>query len=244
MCWSSISGASALPEDATSERAERLARFEAAIEALDDVDHDWWVLPDLLDASFFDSSRRFAEHLRLTYDVARRTGSPALATFCDLYSGHARMFHDGAVEAARSDYLVAAERARTINDERTLGLALRAIAIASCEINLPRAVDECLQALELLHEVRLTQKTVQVLEALALALAQTWRDEEALVVLGHLERHVPKPYGLETMLGFRDRVVALLASTDEPSHWREHGAALSTRALIDEMLTLSTPVPL
>lgn len=198
--WFNLAGASPLLSASSPEVGDAFRGQRAAVANVADLDYDWMDLVDLVDAA--DEVARPPLLQQLT-EVAARVQAPRLVTFACQYEGHAFVERTPPDFASAIPYYERAlELARNAADVQLEAMSLRAVALATTGLGRADALARCHDALDALYEIRYWQKTWQILDSVALALCRAGRDEDAAVVLGHLDAHVAA-CGLEHHLQFR-----------------------------------------
>ena len=196
-----------------------------------DLERESWALACLADTTNTtqDTStwHEHQRHVARLAETAERTGSPSLQIYAGLYQGHdlmmARPSRPGeAIELYRRSLTTAQE----INELGAEGDCLRSIALAAAALAADAdAAEACRQALTRLYEFRNWDRILQTLESAALTLATLGFAEQAATTLGYLHAHHPA-FGLEIMLGFRERSHDLVAEHEHSERWKARGATL------------------
>lgn len=233
-CWGMFAGASPLVLQQSPAALDAFRHMQAAVADLPDADADWGPLVDLVDASMH-AEATATETYRLTLKaVADRVRAPTLLIFMVFNDGHAlidRSARTPDYSTARVHYERALEMSQDAHRTQLETQAMRAIALTATGSGADDALERCRDALEALHEIRYWQKLWQVLESVALALANTGRTAEAAVVVGHLDAHKPG-YGLEDNLGFRDLARTLVQAAGGHPQSIQRGVQLSAEELV------------
>jgi predicted ATPase/class 3 adenylate cyclase len=236
-CWFMLCGASPLRSKTSREAQNAFQHLQAAVANIPDLDVDWYPLANLVDAALgIDPTAAKAYRQRLT-DVASRVKAPQLICHAALFEGHA-LLGDPVVPdyaAALEHYERALNESRAANDGYVEAIALRAVAMVATGLQRGDALARCHDALDALYEVRLWQKIWQVLDSVVLALARTGRTEEAALVLGHLQAHVPA-CGMEDILRFRSDTVALINGASDHTAALIRGAQLTADEIVAKAL--------
>jgi len=241
-CWGMFAGASPLVLEQSPAALDAFRHMQAAFAHVDDVDSNWGPLVDLVDASMHAEAAAIDPYRQQLHAVAARVRAPTLLTYAVLIDGHS-LIGRAAVEpdfaTARVHYERALDMAQDARHAQFETQALRAIALTAAGSGADDALNRCRDALDALYEIRYWQKLWQVLESVALALADGGRTAEAAVVLGHLDAHMPG-YGLEDGLGFRDLARGLILADGEHARAIERGARLSAEELVTAALGFLT----
>jgi hypothetical protein len=203
---------------------------------ISDLDRNWWALVCLADASMNADLAAMPAVLQQLYEIAARVQCPRLAIMAFEHEGHAHLRTSPPNFAAGiASYEHAAQIARATGDQQSIGLSLRAIAMASTGLDAPDALARCHDALQRLFEVRHWQKIWQILDSVALSLARAGRTTQAAVVLGFLDARTPG-YDMEHGLRFREQARRLVDAAGGHDEAKRLGASMSAETLILEAL--------
>ena len=239
-CWIALAGANDVTAAGSDDSEWAFRGLCAAVDNLEDPDREWWSTICVVDVclwSHMELVDSWSERVRQT---ARRVQSPNLDLWVDYLSGQLCLSSDPPDFAgAMPHYLHSLDRARRIGAPRAIGQALRGVAMASCGLGEGVALARSMEALDSLLQMRFWQKVYQTLESSALALALDAHLDDAAVVLGFLDAEMPQGFGIEASLGFRRRVVDLVASAPRREPMIARGAAMSRDDLVAFVLTES-----
>jgi hypothetical protein len=227
-CWYELCGASPLNDAGTEAVRDAYRHMRRAVDAIDDIEHRWMDLVNLIDAGLEDDPEIGVVRQRLD-QLAGRLGSPRLTGFSLLFEGHSHLLMH-APEAAWSTYSRLREAAHGATDGRMESMAMRSLALVAVLMQRADALERCREALEMLYDTRYWQKLWQTMDSTALALANAGRDEEAATVLGHLDAHMPA-CGWEDTLRFRDLARDAVRS-DAPATAFTAGARMSADEIV------------
>lgn len=168
--------------------------------------------------------------------MAARVQSPRLTLSAGQDDGYACLSASPPdFAAALTAYGHVVEIARATGDLRSLGIALRCVAMASTGLGAADALARCHDALDALFEIRHWPKIWQNLESATLALARAGRTEHAAVILGHLDANTPG-FGLEHELHFRDQARELVEADGGHPAAKLQGAKMSADRLVANAL--------
>jgi predicted ATPase/DNA-binding SARP family transcriptional activator len=201
-----------------------------------DLDREWWILIDLVDAADRLEPALLPDLVDQLVDTAARIGTPSVKVEAALARG--RMFvvsQPPDLSAALTHYTRALETARTSGDRQLEGDCLRSIAFATVGLRRDGGAEACRSALLALYEMRFWYRIWQLFESIALELASTGHVESAGVVLGNLEAKHPA-FGFEHTLGFRQRALQMIRSHAESETWMARGAAMDRHHIVEYAL--------
>jgi predicted ATPase/class 3 adenylate cyclase len=207
-CWYELCGASPLNDVDSADVRDAYAHMRRAVEAIDDIEHDWMNLVNLVDAALSNHDPDLPLIRARLDGLVARLASPRLTSFSLLFEGHENLLLGNAA-GAWTTYSQMCDLARTGGDGRAESMALRSLALVAAWREEPDALARCREALELLYDIRYWQKLWQTMDSTTLALAHADRHHEAATVLGHLDTHMAA-CGWEHRLHFRDRARELL----------------------------------
>jgi hypothetical protein len=229
LCWFAFAGATATIAPGSPVAVAAFQHEVASVANMPDLDHDWFSLVNLTDASLHSDPTATPALRQQVRELAARVQSPRLITFSHQIDGHY------CLSATPPDFAAAIaayeQITETAHDRQFLAIALRCLAMASTGLDAPDALARCHAALDALFEIRYWQKTWQTLESVTLALATAGRTEDAAVILGHLDAHSPG-LGLEHQLHFRDRARELIEADGGHAAARLRGERLSADELV------------
>ena len=235
-CWYAFAGSAA---GVIAGSPEALAAFQhqaAAVANTPDLDRNWWALICLIDASLNADPTATPPLREQLSEIAARVQSPRLTLSARQDDGHACLSASPPdFAAALTAYEHVVEIARATGDLRSLGIALRCLAMASTGLGAADALARCHDALGALFEIRHWPKIWQTLESVTLALARAGRTEHAAVILGHLDAHSPG-FGLEHTSHFRDRARELIEADGDHNAAKLDGAKMSADKLVANAL--------
>ncbi|MEP7203917.1 MAG: NB-ARC domain-containing protein [Ilumatobacteraceae bacterium] len=239
-CWASMTGTGSV-HAVGSETAEwAFSGMSTAVENIEDPDTAgfWqlimvancaWAHLELIDL-WFERLRQTVERVRI----------PSLQIWFEQFIGQNKLFLDPPdVAGAMPHYVKALDRARQFGHTRAIGTGLRGVAMISCALGHPAALEQVVEALDHLFQTRHWQKAYQALESAALALAAAGHLDDAAVVLGFLDHERPNAAGMEIDFGFRDRTRDLIADAPHRERMIGRGASMSRDEVVMFVLTES-----
>jgi hypothetical protein len=234
MAWEMRCAASPLYSGATDEAREAFAHMEQCLEHNDDRE-DWWNLIEAMDSALNVDLTAFARLRARARAVEAVVAAPTLRWHTSMVDGHATAADGGDLSVAAEHYRESLRWATAAGDTLAEVQSRRALAMAAAGLGAPDAAILCLEALRMSHSVRLWQKTWQILDDVALALAKSGDLDGAAVVLGHLDGHIPS-YGMELNLGCRLAADALTRAragdAERLAAWRRRGEGLNDVELV------------
>jgi hypothetical protein len=239
MCWFAFAGATAAIAPGSPVAVAAFQHEAAAVANLSDLDHDWFALVNLTDASLHSDPTVTPALRQQVRDLAARVQSPRLTTYAHQIDGHC------CLSVSPPDFAGASAAYQRMTDvakgQQFQAIALRCLAMSTTGLGAPDAVARCHAALDALFELRYWQKIWQILESATLALARAGRTERAAVILGHLDAHSPG-LGLEHILHFRDLARELVDADGDHSVAKHRGEQMSAEELVAAALEYcSTP---
>jgi hypothetical protein len=144
--------------------------------------------------------------------------------------------------AAAACYERALAVSRSADDVGAAASSLRALALVATDSRRADALACCRDALDALCEIRYWQKLWQVLDSVVLNLARAGRSEQAALILGHLQAHMPA-CGMEETLGFRVAAAESIAAAGDYTSALARGAQLDADEIVAAALDYCTPTP-
>jgi predicted ATPase/class 3 adenylate cyclase len=242
-CWWMLCGASPLTSASSAAVRDAFEHMQVAVANVADHDIDWWPMCCLVDAALAVDPVTWEVHLRRLSDIADRVRAPQLITYTCHAQGHAMLLRSVPDHvAATACYERALVVSRSADDVGAAASSLRALALVATDSGRADALACCRDALDALYEIRYWQKLWQVLDSVVLNLARAGRNEQAALILGHLQAHMPA-CGMEETLGFRVAAAESTAAAGDYTSALAHGAQLDADEIVAAALDYCTSTP-